>query len=842
MDDIYLPVNLRCTLPFAVLLAVSPALANIRLINGTHRCAGIVEVLHDGQWGTICGGKAWKTDSAEVVCKELGCGRLRWTEKHNRKSSQPIWLDNVDCDGKESSVKNCGHGPWGNHRGSICERSNAGVVCSNTSNSVDVRLIKRSDRCAGRVEVYRDGQWGPVCDHHWNMTDAEAVCQKLGCGYALEVVNSVRRGRIYDCGLGEGAAEVVCSAVRLVNGPNRCAGRVEVFHNGEWGTVCHDFWDMTDAKVVCKELGCGEAIEAPKDAHFGEGSGQIWLDDMLCTGNESTLMSCGHQRLGTHNCGHHRDAGAVCSELITTMVECKDVKCKLRFLGELKKNTLVLPERVLTKALDYLLDINQPNLTSFGGAVVQSAEWLASRLMQPGLTNKTITTNNTELQIVSVGTNASLTAHTQLMSSDVLLDIDLLGIAQNNNGSASVVLMSYKNMQDVLHASLFKTENDTTKTMLSKVVSVILPNTQNKTLSSPVNITFQHVKARPSDLIGEVSCVYWNISSWIEDGCHVSQTNTRHTVCTCVHLSTFALIMQTEISKSDPTLELLHTILVSIGLVFLTVAVVTFAICRFNPRVTNAARLNLCICLLLAHLLFLLTQNYLHLIKPHQVLCKVLSGVLHFLYLCCFVWMSIEALLLFSSIRKLRQVKPNDRAGPHWGYKLLIGYGVPLVIVAVSAGVMPDGYGSQQCWLKTDYGVIWSFLGPVCLILAGNIILFIAIIVTLQSTLKEARSDVSKVKYTRVLLFKIMAQFVILGCPWILGMFTAKSKVLEFIFIILISQQGTFIFLVHCLLNDEVRRQYKKWWQEFSPPEKHPSTTATSLALNENVTTGTHEE
>ena len=79
-----------------------------------------------------------------------------------------------------------------------------------------------------------------------------------------------------------------------------------------------------------------------------------------------------------------------------------------------------------------------------------------------------------------------------------------------------------------------------------------------------------------------------------------------------------------------------------------------------------------------------------------QVLCKVLSGVLHFLFLCCFVWMSMEALLLFLSVRKLRQVKPNDRAGPHWRYKLLIGYGIPLVIVAVSAGVMPDGYGSQQ--------------------------------------------------------------------------------------------------------------------------------------------------
>ncbi|XP_062402544.1 adhesion G protein-coupled receptor E3-like isoform X1 [Sardina pilchardus] len=837
MDDIDLPVNLRCILPFAVLLAVSPALANVRLINGTHRCAGIVEVLHDGQWGTICGGKAWKDTSAEVVCKELGCGTDVTTNKHPRESSQPIWLDEVVCDGKESSVMNCGHRPWGNHR-PYCERYNAGIVCSNTSGSADARLINGPDRCAGRVEVYRGGQWGPVCDHRWNKTDAEVICQKLGCGYALEVTKSAHGRGTHGCGHGEGAAEVVCSAVRLVNGPNRCAGRVEVFHDGVWGTVCHDFWNMTDAEVVCKELDCGKAIEAPIEARFGEGSDPIWLDDVLCTGKESSLMNCGHSRLGLHNCGHHRDAGAICSELITTMIECKDVMCKLRFLDQLEKTTSVLPERILTNALDYLLDVNQQNLTAHGGAIIQSAELLASRLMQPGLTNKEISTNTTEIQIVSVGPNASLAGHTQLTSSDVLLDIDLLGIAQNNNGLASVVLMSYNNMQDVLHASLFETENDTAKTMLSKVVSVILPKTQNKTLPSPVNITFQHIK--PSDLTGELSCVYWNVSYWIEDGCHVSQTDTTYTVCTCVHLSTFALIMQTDThdqtSKSDPILELLHTILASIGLVFLIVAVVTFALCRFNPRVTNAARLNLCISLLLAHMLFLRTQNFLHLIKPHQVLCKVLSGVLHFLYLCCFVWMSMEAVLLFFSVRKLRQVKPNDRAGPHWGYKLLIGYGVPLVIVGVSAGVMPHGYGSQQCWLKTDSGFIWSFLGPVCLILAGNIILFIAIIVTLHSTLKEARSDVSKVKYTRVLLFKIMAQFVILGCPWILGLFTAKSKVLEFIFIILTSQQGTFIFLVHCLLNDEVRRQYKKWWQEFRPSEKHLSTTATT-ELNDYVRT-----
>lgn len=79
-----------------------------------------------------------------------------------------------------------------------------------------------------------------------------------------------------------------------------------------------------------------------------------------------------------------------------------------------------------------------------------------------------------------------------------------------------------------------------------------------------------------------------------------------------------------------------------------------------------------------------------------QALCKLLAGVLHFLFLSSFVWMSAEAVLLFLSVRKLRQIKAKDRRGPHWIYKLLIGYGIPLVIVSVSAMAKPDGHGSKE--------------------------------------------------------------------------------------------------------------------------------------------------
>lgn len=109
----------------------------------------------------------------------------------------------------------------------------------------------------------------------------------------------------------EAMEEPIEGAMRLADGPKATEGRVEVYHDGQWGTVCDDWWDSSEAGVVCRYLGYTEG-EAMRKGYYGPGEGPIWLDSIDCEGEEKTLGDCWHDTWGRTDCSHREDSGVIC--------------------------------------------------------------------------------------------------------------------------------------------------------------------------------------------------------------------------------------------------------------------------------------------------------------------------------------------------------------------------------------------------------------------------------------------------------------------------------------------------------------------------------------------------
>ncbi|XP_023815853.1 T-cell differentiation antigen CD6 isoform X1 [Oryzias latipes] len=150
----------------------------VRLAGGSDRCAGRVEVWQNDMWGTVCDDQ-WDLRDADVVCAQHGCGyALNVTGQGGQfaPGRGPIHLDELNCTGREENLWAC---PSAGNENDCGHKEDAGVTCSEMR---AIRLTGGLDRCAGKVEIHRNGSWGSLCDNAWNIHLATMVCSMLQCG------------------------------------------------------------------------------------------------------------------------------------------------------------------------------------------------------------------------------------------------------------------------------------------------------------------------------------------------------------------------------------------------------------------------------------------------------------------------------------------------------------------------------------------------------------------------------------------------------------------------------------------------------------------------------------
>ncbi|XP_072458163.1 adhesion G protein-coupled receptor E1 isoform X9 [Notamacropus eugenii] len=403
------------------------------------------------------------------------------------------------------------------------------------------------------------------------------------------------------------------------------------------------------------------------------------------------------------------------------------------------------------------------------------------------------------------------------------------------SGITGVAFTSFLGMESILDEKFFYIpdanliRSHQKLRMNSRVVGGIITGEKKGNFSNLIITTLQNLQPKKSS--DRSICISWDPKieggRWTPTGCITQSSNETHTKCGCYHLANMAVIMASGDTTMDFALMLISHVGIIISLICLILAIATFVLCRSIQNRNTTLHLHLCVCLFLAKLLFLIgvvrTEN--------KIMCMIIAGLLHYLFLACFAWMLVEAVMLFLTVRNLEVVNYFSSRNIKMCYLCSFGYGLPGLIVVLAAGNQWEGYGMKdRCWLNTDTGFIWSFLGPVCTIIMINSVLLMWTLWILRNKLSSVNAEVSTIKDKRLLTFKAFAQLFILGSSWILGIFQIGpiANVMAYLFTIINSLQGTFIFIIHCVLNRQVRKEYARC---FSGVSKVSPTSQTSGIL-----------
>ncbi|NWX75844.1 AGRL3 protein, partial [Alca torda] len=485
-------------------------------------------------------------------------------------------------------------------------------------------------------------------------------------------------------------------------------------------------------------------------------------------------------------------------------------------------NNLLQPQ-----ALNAWRDLNaseqQRAATKLLDTVEDSAFVLADNLLKTDIVREN--TDNIQLEVARLSTDGNLEdlKFPQNMGHGSAIQLSANTLKQNGrNGEIRVAFVLYNNLGTYLsteNASM-KLGTEAMSTNHSVIVnSPVITAAINKEFSNkvyladPVVFTVKHIKSEENF---NPNCSFWSYTKrtmtgyWSTQGCRLLTTNKTHTTCSCNHLTNFAVLMaHVEVKVvHDLLLDFITWVGILLSLVCLLICIFTFCFFRGLQSDRNTIHKNLCISLFCCinsawykHLSLLFSIRT-------QIACAVFAALLHFFFLAAFTWMFLEGVQLYIMLVEVFESEHSRRK-----YFYLVGYGMPALIVAVSAAVDYRSYGTDKvCWLRLDTYFIWSFIGPATLIIMLNVIfLGIALYKMFHHTaiLKPESGCLDNIKSW---VIGAIALLCLLGLTWAFGLMyiNESTVIMAYLFTIFNSLQGMFIFIFHCVLQKKVRKEYGK--------------------------------
>ncbi|NXG94576.1 CELR1 protein, partial [Stercorarius parasiticus] len=327
-------------------------------------------------------------------------------------------------------------------------------------------------------------------------------------------------------------------------------------------------------------------------------------------------------------------------------------------------------------------------------------------------------------------------------------------------------------------------------------------------------------------------CVFWNHSitiggtgAWSSRGCELFSRNQSHIACQCNHITSFAVLM--DISKREVGDDRLMSFE---GFGFSRAWILSMSFEHDSEHRQQMDPMLHCTEEPVTHQVVIQKSNSnFPALSPLQFVCTVIAILLHYFYMSTFAWMFVEQLHIYRMLIEVRNINFG-----HMRFYYVVGWGIPAIITGLAVGLDPQGYGNPDfCWLSVHDTLIWSFAGPIVIVVVINTVIFI---LAMKASCRRRQRSFEKTGVVSVLRTAFLL-LLLISATWLLGLMAVNSDVMTFhyLFAIFSCLQGLFIFFFHCVFNKEVRKHLKNTLTGKKPlPDDSTATRATLLTRSLN--------